>query len=328
MADLKVTQLSDLGAMPDTADLVMVVDVSDTTMSANGTNKKVTANYLGRSSGAVIYAQDGKALTLPASGTAATRQAANTFAAGQTINSGADGVLLAIDAVAGATTRTIDLKYNGALRAYMQFTASLSLWRLSAFDNGSGVGPLSVVYHNNNASTPAAGALGLAMSTGALRYLWADPAGLLRIHTAQPTNATDTAGSVIGDQTSALAAKTVLESLSGLDDVWERIQAGAEAVKRFVYKSGAYNNQEFEGVVIDYAPAYGKDRDEEFPAGKALNDVNILGDLLRAVTNLAARVVALEGVALDSATPEGNLSQAQREALASLGGSLLARYGA
>lgn len=306
MADLKVTQLSDLAAMPATNDLLMVVDVSDTSMSAGGTNKKVTANYLGLTSGAVIYAQDGKALTLPASGTVATRQAANTFTAAQTISPAA-GIALTINPVAAGV--------NGVLT-------------ISAVDNGSNPGPILYIANNNNASTPAAGALRLAQGNGTSRYIWPDATGLIRVHTAAPTNALDTAGSVIGDQTSSLAAKTIQEGMASLETVWERIQDGAQAVRRFVYNSGAYNGQEFEGVVVDYAPEYGKDRDEEFPAGKALNEVTIVGDLLRAVADLATRVLLLEGIALDSETPIGELTAAQRDALASLGGSLLARYGA
>ncbi len=55
MADLKVTQLSDLGAAPASNDLFMVVDVSDTTMSAAGTNKKVTGQYVSSMAGSVLY---------------------------------------------------------------------------------------------------------------------------------------------------------------------------------------------------------------------------------------------------------------------------------
>lgn len=72
--------------------------------------------------------------------------------------------------------------------------------------------------------------------------------------------------------------------------VAERVRLGAEAVRRFVYRSGAFGGEEFEGVVTDLAPAYGMDRDEEQPAGKSLNEIQILGDLLRMVDSLAQRV--------------------------------------
>jgi hypothetical protein len=310
MADLKVTQLSDLGAMPATNDLIMVVDVSDTGMSAGGTNKKVTANYLGRSSGAVLYAQDGKALTLPASGTAAML-GSNTFVAGQAITPPAPLIAVPLSITMPTNAGTV--------------YAALTLYN---YDNGADSGPRLSILNNTNASTPASGCFNIRNMNNSNRFFWVDAAGLFRIHNAMPTYATDTAGSVVGDQTSSLAAKTIGETLSNLDAVWERIQDGAQAVRRFVYNSGAYNDQEFEGVVVDYAPAYGKDRDEEFPDGKALNEVTIIGDLLRAMADLVTRVLLLEGIALDSETPIGELTAAQRDALASLGGSLLARYGA
>lgn len=72
------------------------------------------------------------------------------------------------------------------------------------------------------------------------------------------------------------------------------MSAGLWAVRGFTYKSGAFQGARFEGVVVDYAPAYGMDRDTEHPAGKSLNEVNILGDLLRAVAYLTERVTALE----------------------------------
>lgn len=79
-----------------------------------------------------------------------------------------------------------------------------------------------------------------------------------------------------------------------LTEVAGRVRLGAEAVRRFVYRSGAFGGEEFEGVVTDLAPAYGMDRDEEQPAGKSLNEIQILGDLLRMVDSLAQRVAELE----------------------------------
>lgn len=264
MADLKVTQLTDLGATPDPADYFMIVDVSDTSMSASGTNKKCLASRMGRSDGAIIYSQDNKALTLPASGTAALRAAANVFTAAQSIT-------LPTSAADVPTTLS-----------------------LVSFDNDIYCGPILFVGRNTNATTPAAGAIGFNDRLGTISYVWTDDANLLRIGASRPKGGSDTTGSVVGDQTSALAAKDIIPGASTIAEIWVRIQAGADAVRRFSYKSGAYNGQEFEGVVVDYAPEYGKDRDDEFPNGKALNEINIVGDLLRAVADLSARVAVLE----------------------------------
>ena len=272
MADLKVTQLTDLGAMAAADDYMMVVDVSDTTMSAGGTNKKMMVGRVGRTNGAVLYTQDAKELTVPATGTAALRGVANTFVAQQDF-APTSGFPIQITTLAAASPYALNV---------------------ASFDNGANPGPFISIGRNSNASTAAAGSLRMLTNAGGAGFVWVDGSALLRIHSAAPTSATDTAGSVIGDQTSSLAAKDLLPDTSSLAEIRARLAAGGAAVRRFVYKSGAYNNQEFEGVVVDYAAEYGKDRDEEHPAGKALNEISILGDLLRAIVDLEARVTALE----------------------------------
>lgn len=87
MADTKTSQLTQLAATPDVADLLMLVDVSDTAMAATGTNKRVAASYLARSdAGAGLIAGNGLTLTLWSSGTACVRGGDNQFAVAQTVN--------------------------------------------------------------------------------------------------------------------------------------------------------------------------------------------------------------------------------------------------
>jgi len=156
-------------------------------------------------------------------------------------------------------------------------------------DNGTGPGGICLIGYNTNATTPAAGNVTFRKLNGAYRSIWPDSADQLRFHTAAPTNATDTAGTVVGTQTSSLDSKDVIEGVSSIEDVLAAVQRGAEAVRRFTYKSGAFGGEEFEGVVVDYAPRYGMDRDAEHEAGKSLNLINAVGDLLRAVAWLVER---------------------------------------
>jgi hypothetical protein len=48
-------------------------------------------------------------------------------------------------------------------------------------------------------------------------------------------------------------------------------------------------------VIVDYAPRYGMDRDPAHPAGKSLNLINVVGDLLRAVAWLIEREMGRAG---------------------------------
>lgn len=202
----------------------------------------------------------------------ATLAAANTFAANQEI------------AAAGPTFT-------------MTPTSGKATVTLNSADAGSSWGGVVGVGRNSNAATPAAGFLRLEDKGGQFYNFWPDDSGILRIHTALPTNANDTAGTVVGAQTSHAEAKLLKGDLLPIGDVWDAIEAGAKAVKRFSYKSGAFNNEVFEGVVIDNAPRYGFDADEEHPNGRSLNVITILGDLLRAIDKLHKRVKELEKAA-------------------------------
>ena len=72
MADLKISQLTALGASPADGDLIPIVDVSDTTMAASGTTKKLASIYVARSDGAnKLITGSGRELTVPATGTTA-----------------------------------------------------------------------------------------------------------------------------------------------------------------------------------------------------------------------------------------------------------------
>lgn len=183
---------------------------------------------------------------------------------------------------------------SGTNRARIELQTNASLFVMEDFDNSNLAGPRLQAGRNSNASTPAAGFLRLSNLGGTGYRIWPDTAGNLRIGTSDPTNAADTSGTVVGAQTSSLDSKTIAGKPLPTVDILAAVQAGADAVRRFTYRNGAFNGEEFSGVVVDYAPRYGMDRDGEHPAGKSLNVATVIGDLLLAVANLAERVAALE----------------------------------
>lgn len=206
------------------------------------------------------------------------------------------GAMLGLDMPVGAlaTQRALRWRLGTEIRGYIQTDIANNLMAFSSFDNGAGAGPNIALGSNNNASTPAASYLQLAANTGTGRRIWPDATGMLRIGTSIPTNANDTSGTIVGTQTSSLDAKDVTGAPLSVDAVLEHIAEAAAAVRRFTYKSGAYNGEEFSGLVVDYAPRYGMDRDAEHPHGKSLNVITAIGDLMIAVDYLAGRVAALE----------------------------------
>src|SRR5690606_36357845 len=111
--------------------------------------------------------------------------------------------------------------------------------------------PYITIRNNNNASTPSAGWMQLYVKSGFARRIWIDDSMLVRVHTAPPTNATDTSGTVVGSQSSHIDYKDVLGEPISDSEALDMICLAAAQVARFVYKSGAYNNQEFSGIVLD-----------------------------------------------------------------------------
>lgn len=201
---------------------------------------------------------------------------------------------LEVNMPTSTTGKGLQLKYNGTERAYLKGTSAGVEFILSAVNGGSANGPYLAVLNNNNASTPAAGAVIMRNRGGTDYSIWPDASGNLRINTALPTSALDTAGTVIGTQTSSLDSKHITGDPVSMDQVLAAVQQGAKAVRRFTYKSGAYNGEEFSGIVTDLAPRYGMDRDEEHPAGRSLNVINAIGDMMILLADLAQRVATLE----------------------------------
>ncbi len=193
-----------------------------------------------------------------------------------------------------ANARAYRWTYAGTLRGCIQTDAANNKLAVFAFDNGTGEGCNIAIGRNSNASTPAAGYLQIVNRGGTGYNIWPDATGLLRIGTSVPTSANDTSGTVVGAQTSSLDAKDVSGGPLSIAAILEHISLGAAAVRRFTYKGGAFGGEEFSGLVVDYAPRYGMDRDEVHPAGKSLNVVTAIGDLMIAVSYLAGRVAALE----------------------------------
>ena len=219
-----------------------------------------------------------------------------------------------VDVSAGATDkdRKVDVGKFARLAAANTFTAAQTISyntpaltltstgvgspriTLTGGDFGTDRGCILSLGRNSNVDTPAAGFIYLMTRTGSSQRLWADNTGLLRIGGVDPVFANDTAGTVVGAQTSSLDAKTVLGDPVEGAAALACVEEGAAAVRRFVYKNGAFAGEEFSGLIVDYAPRYGMDRDADHPAGKSLNVVNAIGDLMLAMTHLAGRVAALE----------------------------------
>lgn len=159
-------------------------------------------------------------------------------------------------------------------------------------DNGTGDGPYIFVGHNSNATTAAPGALLLKQSDGGVSTIWPDDSNNLRIGqlSGGGVNSTEkSSGTVIGTQTSSRKFKDMMGRVDNDEPVraLQRIvRTATSAIHNFTYKAGDFNGQLFRGIVIEDAPWYGMDKDDEHPLGKSLNEIDLLGDLTMSVAKL------------------------------------------
>ena len=231
---------------------------------------------------------------------------------------GADRIGVLVNTAASPVASAQEWHVDGALAARLRLRDDVRQFFLDDFDNGAGVGP-QVFIDRNSSSTPSAGQLVLRNLGNQLYALWPDTSGDLRIHTDLATNATDTAGIVVGDQTSWHAFKSyepwagngALEAVVGTD------------LYRFQYLDTGYEDSRgespwFYGLV-------GFERDAWFLKNvgphqvPSLNDLNLFGYLIASVKalntkietqqeqidDLETRLGALEAV-LNGGRPEGS----------------------
>lgn len=237
---------------------------------------------------------EGFTLTVPATGTAALLEAQQEFTQQQTIaptDAGDDGVIA--DMPSGTTNGVaFRAKFDGASRAYVQVKSDVTNFVAAGWDNGTGVGPLLMADRNNNASTPAPGSVMMRRANNTASFIWPDNAGDIRAGTAQPTNSTMGGGTVIGTQTSHIDSKNIVGDSITPEEAAQFVMNAARQVKRFTYKNGNFNGEEFSGIVLegDTLDRYGMDADADHPAGKSLNVINAIGDLMLSVSFLINKV--------------------------------------
>lgn len=189
---------------------------------------------------------------------------------------------------ASTTSDAFGILYNLSTRFRVTVNASNNGFVLEAFNNGTGLGSLVRILNNNNGSTPAAGHLRIANMGGTEYRIWPDQNGLLRIWTGNPTNSDDMSGTVVGTQSSHAKYKRIIGPPVNGKQALAHVVAAAQQVLEFEYLDGRFNRQRFSGIVLDGPTLnrYGMDADAEHPAGKSLNEVTAIGDLMLAVAEL------------------------------------------
>lgn len=187
---------------------------------------------------------------------------------------------------------TLSINQTANVGLYINSGVASAAVYVSSYNAGSTYGPHVVIGRNTNASTPASGFVQLVGRNGSAYNIWPDNSGNLRIGTTAPNSANDTSGTVVGTQTSSLDSKNIIEPFT---DYGSALNAIVDApLFDFFYKNKAFGGQRFTGIVTDYAPVFGMDRDEAHPAGKSLNEITAHGYTFAAIKALHARIEELE----------------------------------
>lgn len=259
----------------------------------------------------------------------------NTFKIGDTITVG--GETQTISGINGDTLTTIgtwagtfsNASYTvnssgsrfvvqGNGRVGIGTTTPTTIFEIGSSDMGdASAGPIMTLGRNSNLTNTGAGSIDFLRKDGTHGYVWQDNTGLMRISTSAPTNADDTSGTIIGAQSSSLSSKNLIGEFTDYSHALDTIVNAP--LYDFTYKSGAFNNQQFTGIIIDYTPEFGMDRDAGHPAGKSLNTITGLGYTFGAIKELNTKVESLNlsvaGLTSIDDTQSGSLGSLMKEFL-------------
>lgn len=164
--------------------------------------------------------------------------------------------------------------------------------------SGTASGRILWIGGNSNASKPAAGAVALVDLNGTPNFLWVDGSANVRVRFGTaPSNVGDTAGTVVGTQTSTRDTKnplggkwtpTTITPSAALDAMV------SAPVFDYYYKNGAYSGTLFHFTTIDDAPWVGMDPDAAHPNGRSFNPETFAGYTMLSVRALNDRIASLE----------------------------------
>lgn len=145
-----------------------------------------------------------------------------------------------------------------------------------------------ILLGQNSSGSGAPGAVTMTARNGTNYTIFPDTSGNLRIKSGfAPTETEgDTGGTVVGTQTSTRETKTDIQPFEAHEDALALILR--TPLRTFRYRSGAFGDDQFLGIIADEAPAFVMDQ------GRVFNPINAFGYTAGAIKALAARVAALE----------------------------------
>jgi hypothetical protein len=171
--------------------------------------------------------------------------------------------------------------------------------------NGS-AGPVLEIGRNTNATNSGAGSVNFLSKDGTNGYVWQDAAGNMRINTVTPSNANDTAGTIIGAQTSTRDTKQDITDFTDYAGALQKIVDAPLHTFRYIKEVEGYGADSplakvRIGYIADEVPS-------EFMVGNVIDQVSVNGLLLGAIKELNLEITPIKNL-----TRDGNFVTPLRE---------------
>ena len=151
---------------------------------------------------------------------------------------------------------------------------------------------------NTNGTNTGAGSINFQSKAGTAGYVWQDNAGNLRINTAAPSNANDTAGTVVGTQTSTRDTKQDIQEYT---DYAGALQAVINApLRTFKYIKEVEGYGPSSPLAKNHIGFIADEVSGDFMQGNSIDQVSVNGLLMASVKALNERMneIASQSLAL------------------------------
>lgn len=170
---------------------------------------------------------------------------------------------------------------------------------MASRDKGNGVaGSVLEIGRNTNGTNTGAGSVNFLSKSGTAGYVWQDAAGNMRINTSAPSHANDTAGTVIGDQTSTRETKQDITDYTDYAGALSKIIAAPLHMFRYIREVQGYGA---DSPLAKNRLGYIADEvDPIFMTGNSIDQVSVNGLLMASVKELNLQIQSIASLTADA----------------------------
>ena len=159
-------------------------------------------------------------------------------------------------------------------------------------------GPIITLGRNTNATNTGAGSIDFLDKAGTHGYVWQDAAGNLRINTSAPSNANDTAGTVIGAQTSLREYKQDIEDFTDYSSALDKIINAPLHTYRYINEVNGYG--EDSPLAKTHIGFIADEVDSIFMQGNVIDQVTVNGLLMASIKEMDLKIMDISNMEVEN----------------------------